>query len=256
MTGNDVTEFRGIAAGNPSASMTLLGMGSPNVGKVIIALEETGVAWNLEYVDVFVGAQFSEEFRLLNPNAKVPVLMDGAVVVAESGVILIYLAERSGTLLPLEPGVRATTLQWLMFQMSAFGPVAGQAIHFSAVNRSDSYAKARYRRELARLVAVMETQLRDLPWMAGADYSIADIALYPWCRTVQRFFPRLLDRPGLQRWMATMGSREAVIRAYVLMDTLSARDRVAMKAATPAQLDRYFGRAETAWGASEPWFDD
>lgn len=256
MSGTDGTEYPAPAAGDTPARMTLFGMGSPNVGKVIIALEETGVTWDLEYVDVFAGAQFSEEFRALNANAKVPVLVDGAIVVAESGAILIHLAERSGALLPLAAGSRAATMQWLMFQMSAFGPVAGQAIHFSAVHRSDSYAKARYRRELARLVAVMETQLQAWPWIAGSAYSIADIALYPWCRTVQRFFPRLLQRPGLQRWMAAMGRRKAVIRAYVLMDTLSARDRVAMKAASPAQLDRYFGRAETAWGASEPWFDD
>ena len=177
------------------------------------------------------------------------------MVLAESGAILIHLAEHSGMLLPSVPAPRAMVLQWLMFQMSAFGPVAGQAIHFSVVRREDSYARARSRRELARLCAVIEEQLGDHRWIAGGEYSIADIAHYPWCRTLQRFFPRLLDRPALRRWMAEMAGREAVVRAYQHMDACSRRDSAAMKAATPAQLDRYFGRAESVWGPFEVWFD-
>jgi GST-like protein len=236
-------------------AVTLLGMGSPNVAKVVIALEEVGRAWDLRYVDVFAGEQFGAEIRRLNRNAKLPILVDGPLILGESGAILIHLAESSGMLLPQDNPARAVALQWLMFQMSAFGPVSGQAIHFSAVNRDDSYARGRSRRELARLCAVIEEQLGDHRWIAGDTCSIADIAHYPWARTLQRFFPRLLDRPGLQRWMAAMASRAAVVRAYDHMDTLSRRDRLAMKAASPAQLDRYFGRTESVWGPFEAWFD-
>ena len=227
--------------------MTLHGMGSPNVVKVIIMLEEAGSNWAFERIDVMAGEQFDARFRALNPNSKVPALVDadapgGPLTIFESGAILLYLTERTGTLWPPTLAARAQVNQWLMFQMAGFGPMSGQAIHFTFANREGGYARNRFDNELARLAGVVERRLGDVPFLAGDAYSIADIALFPWVRTLRDFFPAIVDRPNITRWAATISERPAVARALAFGDAVSARDKQAMKDADRGQRDRYFGR--------------
>jgi GST-like protein len=225
----------------------LYGMGSPNVIKAMIMLEELGAAWAFEYVNVFVGEQFEPFFRVLNPNAKVPVMVEetaGAapLVVAESGAILIHLAEKHGRFLAAAGPERAATLQWLMFQMASFGPMSGNAIHFRFVTDQDGYGRARFVGELTRLAGVVEDALRSRAFVAGETYTIADMALWPWFRTLKNFFPELTETPAIARWYGEIAARPAVERAVAFAADVAARDRVSRKAATPEQLDRYFGR--------------
>jgi GST-like protein len=229
----------------------LYGMGSPNVVKVLIMLEELGYDYTLHRLDLLAGEQNAESFRALNPNGKVPVLVDEAacdgkdVTVFESGAILIYLAECAGRFLAAHGALRATTLQWLFFQASAAGPYFGQAIHFTFAQPDAGYGKLRFNNELARLVEVIESRLSASRFMAGEEYSIADIALWPWIRTLQKFFPAEVDRPHIRKWFEGITSRPAVVRAVAYADAMSLQDRVAMKAASTEQLDRYFGRASS-----------
>jgi GST-like protein len=227
----------------------LYGMGSPNVVKVLIMLEELGYDYALHRLDLVAGEQNEDAFRRLNPNGKVPVLVDVAadeekdLVVFESGAILIYLAERAGQLLAGHGAERAAALQWLFFQASAAGPYFGQAIHFTFAQPDAGYGKLRFNNELARLIKVIEFQLSTSRFIAGEQYSIADIALWPWIRTLQKFFPAEADRLHIRKWFEEIASHPAVIRAVAQADEMSLRDKAAMKAASKEQLDRYFGRA-------------
>ena len=228
--------------------ITLYGMGSPNVVKVLIALEELTLDYQFERCDVILGAQHSAAFRALSPNGKVPVLADddGPNTLFESGAILIYLAEKAGRFLPA--GSRHTVLQWLMWQMGGVGPMFGQAIHFRSGPPGSDYARSRYRTEMLRLVDVAETRLGEARYFGGDDYSIADMAVFPWFRTLARFFPQAGAGPGLTRWRDAITVRPAVIRALGRADKISALDAESFKAATPDQLDRYFGRGAYARG--------
>jgi GST-like protein len=225
----------------------LLGMGSPNVVKVILMLEETELAYGVRRIDVITGEQHEEAFRRHNPNGKVPVLIDpdgsaGAITVFESGAILIYLAEKVGRFLPIDQVDRSATLQWLMWQMAALGPMSGQAIHFSAVTRTDSYGRNRFVLEKNRLLDLLDRRLAESAFVGGVDYSIADMAVFPWVRTLRRFFRDDPARSHVERWFDAIRQRPAWLRAEAVADALSDQDRQAFAAATPEQLDRYFGR--------------
>ena len=226
--------------------ITLYGMGSPNVVKVLLMLEETGLPYRFERCDVILGAQHDPGFRALSPNGKVPVLADddGPGPLFESGAILIYLAEKAGRFLPAAS--RYEALQWLMFQMGGVGPMFGQAIHFRGGPPGSDYARSRYRTEMLRLVDVIEARLAEAAYLAGDDYSIADMAVFPWMRTLGRFFPQAGTGPGLSRWREAIAKRPAVTRALERAEAISALDAESFRIATPDQLDRYFGRGAYA----------
>ncbi|HET9629516.1 MAG TPA: glutathione S-transferase N-terminal domain-containing protein [Novosphingobium sp.] len=227
--------------------ITLYGMSSPNVVKVLLMLEELGEEYTFERRDVILGAQFDEEFRALNPNGKVPIITDdaaasGPLTIWESGAILIYLAEKSGRFLPSSGAERYHTLQWLMFQMAGVGPMFGQAIHFRDRPTGNDYACERYLRELVRLCGVIDQQLDRSPYLAGEDYSIADMAVFPWMRTCTKYFGDGEFGSATRRWYSTIEQRPATVASLQLLDELSRQDYDSMKSASPEQIIRYYGR--------------
>ncbi|WP_136685107.1 glutathione S-transferase family protein [Falsirhodobacter xinxiangensis] len=176
-------------ASDPTA-IQLYSLPTPNGQKVSIALEEMGLKYEPHLVDFATNDQFSPEFLSLNPNNKIPAIIDpeGPVALFESGAILIYLAEKSGKLLP--EANRYEVLQWLMFQMGGLGPMFGQLgyfHHFAGKEIEDPRPKERYRAEAERLLKVLDGALEGRDWIAG-DYSIADIAIGPWLRTLRDFY--------------------------------------------------------------------
>jgi len=221
-------------------------MGSPNVIKVIILLEELNQPYEFIHVNVISGEQFQDDFIELNPNSKVPVLIsedkEGTHVVFESGAILQYLAEKNKFLWPDSVGERAKVNSWLQFQMASFGPMAGQAIHFNFATKEDSYARNRYTNELHRLINVIEKRLGDSQFIAGSEYSIADIAMIPWVATLQLYFKEDLEKPNISRWYRLLADRPAIARAMTTAKRLSKIDMNSIRLAEKSQLDRYFGR--------------
>src|SRR5689334_14387388 len=194
---------------------------TPNGHKVTIFLEETGLPYKIIPINIGKGEQFKSEFLAVSPNNRIPALVDhdppggGAPIpVFESGAMLVYLAEKTGKFLPQEPRKRADVLQWLFWQMGGLGPMSGQNNHFSnyAVDRIQ-YAMDRYRNEVNRLYGVMNKRLADRQYLAG-DYSIADIASYPWIVPWERQGQKLSDFPNLQRWFEAIKARPAVVKAY------------------------------------------
>ncbi len=194
--------------------ITLYGGPTPNARKVAIALEEMALIWRLELIDILNGDQLTAEFVALNPNNKAPIIVDdeatGApLVLAESGAILWYLAEKTHSFLPTAERERAICHQWLMFQMSAVGPMFGQNAHFSfyAKDRHE-YSIARYANEVTRLLRVLDRRLTEAPFLAGEAYTIADMATYP--STLRQIESRAAELPNLLRWSDTVGARPAV----------------------------------------------
>jgi GST-like protein len=194
---------------------------TPNGYKPLIFLEETGLDYALVPVDIGAGAQFEPDFLKIAPNNRIPAIVDTApagggkpISVFESGAILHYLAEKTGRFLPTEPAARADVQQWLFWQMGGLGPMAGQNHHFSNyAPEKIPYAIDRYVKETARLYRVLDTRLADRDFIAG-DYSIADMASYPWIVPYRNQGQDLADFPNLARWFAVVGAREAVKRAY------------------------------------------
>lgn len=196
--------------------ITLYGGPTPNARKVAIALEEMGLAWRLSPIDILDGDQLAPAFLKLNPNNKAPVIVedeDGAdpFVLWESGAILWYLADKTGRFAPVEPRARAICHQWLMFQMSGVGPMFGQNAHFSfyAKARHD-YAIQRYANEVTRLLRVLNGRLVEGPYLAGDDYTVADMATYPY--VLRQVEARAAEFPHLKRWCERVGARPAVKR--------------------------------------------
>ncbi len=194
---------------------------TPNGHKVTIFLEETGLPYRLIPVNIGKGEQFQPDFLALSPNNRIPALLDHApadggvpVSVFESGAILLYLAEKTGRFLGADPRVRVDTLQWLFWQMAGLGPMAGQNHHFNvyAPERIE-YAIDRYVRETARLYAVLNKRLANREFIAG-EYSIADMACYPWIVPHERQQQNLNDFPHLKRWFEAIQARPATRRAY------------------------------------------
>lgn len=227
----------------------LYGMGSPNVRKVAIMLEEVGAAYTFRHVDVFRAAQFDPAFEKLNPNRKVPVLVDHEAVadepvtIFESGAILIYLAEKHGRFLPATEPERSSVLQWLMVQTCNIGPMLGQLNHFQFVARDgNAYARSRYYRESERLYTLLEGRLASVPYLAGQEYSIADIATYPWALYLEKHGFRVEDYPALSAWRERIAARPAVGIAMDMIERATAGDAAALATASPKDLDRFFGR--------------
>lgn len=194
--------------------------GTPNGRKVSILLEELGLAYQVHPVNIGAGDQFSDTFKAINPNSKIPALVDhdGAepVTVFESGAILIYLAEKHGQFLPVAGTARYAVLQWLMFQMGGFGPMLGQTHHFLRYAPEPvPYAIERYTKEAARLYAVLDQQLSAHEYVAGA-YSIADMALYPWASRHEWQRIELADYPHVLRWYQQLSARPAVQRGMLV----------------------------------------
>ena len=165
----------------------LYGMGSPNVVKVYIALEELGLPYEVAPVDVFSGKQFDAEFLKLNPNAKVPVIVDSEgpggkpYTCFESGAILLYLAEKTGKLLPKDLAAKYDAIQWLMTQMSTVGPMFGQFVHYLRfAPAGNDYSKSRYLTQAIRVTEVIEHRLGTVPYLGGTEYGVADIATSIW----------------------------------------------------------------------------
>jgi len=193
---------------------------SPNVIKVLIALEELGLAYARRPLDIMKGEQFAPAFLAISPNGKIPAIVDDApadggppLSVFESGAILLYLAEKRGALLPIAPRARAEALAWLMWQMAGQGPMAGQAGHFrNYAPETIPYGIQRYSREIARLYGVLDTRLKGRAFVAG-DYSIADIACWPWILFRDHHGIALDEYPEVARWFRAIGERPAVKRA-------------------------------------------
>lgn len=193
---------------------------TPNCHKVLILAEELGIPYMIVPVNIREGEQHSQEYERLNPNAKVPTMVvsrdDGApLVVSESGAILIYLGERSGRFLAAEGPARYAALQWLMFQMSAVGVMCSQMVHFTRLEEKIPYAIQRYSSEVKRLYRLMDQRLGEVEYFAG-EYSIADMAMYPWTRGPEHFDLAAEDFPNFQRWLAAMDARPAVQRAMAM----------------------------------------
>lgn len=187
---------------------------TPNGRKASIMLEEVGLPYSVHVIDIRKDDQFTPEFVAINPNSKIPAIVDpeAGITVFESGAILIYLAEKVGKLLPTETQSRFNVLQWLMFQMGSVGPMFGQLNHFRRFAPEQiPYAIARYEKETLRLYSVLERQLTDQEFICG-DYSIADIAIFPWV-SIYEFQGLTLDaHPQLKRWVETVQARPAVQR--------------------------------------------
>jgi len=188
---------------------------TPNGRKISIALEELGLAYEAVPIDITKGAQFEPGFLKISPNGKIPAIADGDFALFESGAILLYLARKAGNLLPPE-GTDAywRVMEWLMWQMGGLGPMLGQAHHFLKHNPGLSdYAEKRYHKEAKRLYGVLDKQLEAHPFVAG-DYSVADIAIWPW---VSRFDFHQVDLnafPAVKRWYVQLAERPTFQRGY------------------------------------------
>jgi GST-like protein len=233
-------------------SLILHGTMSSNVAKVVYMLEECGLHYATRHVAVFAQEQFTPEFQALNPLGKVPVLEDSRLgrngrlgSLAESGAILLWLAEREGRFLPASQPERAEVMQWLMFQMANYGPLIGQLNHFGFVLKPGThpYAEGRYRAIAERLYRVLDDHLARHEWLAGGAYSIADMAMQPRAENLERFGFDPASHPALVEWRARIAARPAIGRA---------RQRIAADFAPPSSssrrgasdddLDRMFGR--------------
>ena len=194
---------------------------TPNGHKITIFLEETGLAYRIVPVNIGRGEQFKPDFLAISPNNRMPAIVDdaprdgkSALSVFESGAILLYLAEKTGRFLPAELRVRYDVLQWLFWQVAGLGPMAGQNHHFSNYAPEKlPYAVERYVKETSRLYAVLDARLAGREFIGG-EYSIADMASYPWIVPHQRQQQNLSEFPNLKRWFETIRERPAVVRAY------------------------------------------
>jgi GST-like protein len=224
--------------------IALYGMGSPNVVKV----------YKVAPVDVFTGQQFDADFIKLNPNAKVPVIVDPdgpggkPYTCFESGAILLYLADKTGKLLPSDPAAKFDAIQWLMTQMSTVGPMFGQFVHFLRfAPAGNDYSKSRYLTQAMRVTEVIDQRLSSNAYLAGSEYSVADIATHPWLRNI----PMLMGAevaakfPNVTRWVNEIDARPAVKAALDKVAEVRAATTAFDKAEAPV-LDKLFGRGAYA----------
>ena len=209
--------------------ITLYAWPTPNAHKVSILLEELGAPYEVVAVDINRGEQFEPDFLAISPNNRMPAIVDHApadggeaVSVFESGAILIYLAEKHGRFLPGVEDIRTrkAVLEWLMWQMGGLGPMAGQAHHFRQAMGGVEvpYGIERYSNEVRRLYGVMERRLAGNEWLGGADYSIADMACWPWARPSRRQGVDKADFPHVKRWFEAISARPAVQAGMRLLE--------------------------------------
>ncbi len=197
---------------------------TPNGHKIHIMLEECELPYQVHAIDIGAGDQFAAEFLAISPNNKIPAMVDHdgpdgqAISLFESGAILLYLAEKSGRFLGQNAREKYQIMQWLMFQMGGFGPMLGQAHHFRIyAPERIAYAYDRYSNEAKRLYGVINKQLSQHPYLAGENYSIADIATFPWARSAANQGIDWADFPHAKRWFDTIAARPAVERGVQVL---------------------------------------
>ena len=226
------------------------GLTSPNVQKIFVMLEECGLPYKFIPVDVWASAQHTPEFEKLNPNRKIPVIVDHdgpggkPYTVFESGAILMYLAEKTGKFLPRDTAKKYDTIQWLMVQMSGIGPVFGNFTHFNlfAPKPVDPYALSRFKSELLRLYELLDKRLGQAKYLGGDEYSIADMATFPWTRQHAAQGAKIDELPNFKRWFEDVSARPAV-------KTMIARQadiKSSRETATDDNKDRFFNRGKYA----------
>jgi GST-like protein len=206
---------------------------TPNGYKVMVFLEEAGLAYRIVPVNISKGEQFRREFLEISPNNRIPAIVDraptgggAAVAMFESGAILHYLAEKTGRFLPAAGAARSEVMQWLFWQMGGLGPMLGQHLHFSAYAPEKlDYPIQRYAAETQRLYGVLERRLDGCEFIAG-EYSIADMASFPWVHRLSREWPALDDTPYVKRWHDAIAARPATIRAYAKGAALNTRPTI------------------------------
>ena len=206
---------------------------TPNGHKITIFLEEAGLPYSIKPVNISTGEQFKPEFLRISPNNRIPAIVDndpadgkGPLSVFESGAILQYLAEKAGKFLPADARGRSDVMQWLFWQMGGLGPMAGQNGHFNNyAPEKIPYAIQRYVKETERLYGVLDERLTGREFIAG-DYSIADMASYPWIVPHERHGQNLDDFPNLKRWFLALGQRPAVQGAYEIAKKINEKPTV------------------------------
>jgi GST-like protein len=226
------------------------GLTSPNVQKIFIMLEECGLPYNFKPVDVWASAQHAPEFEKLNPNKKIPVIVDSEgpggkpYTVFESGAILMYLAEKTGKFMPKDMAKKYDVIQWLMVQMSGIGPAFGNFTHFNlfAPKPGNEYSFSRYKSEMLRLYELLDKRLGQAKYLGGDEYSIADMATFPWTRQHQAHGANIDSKPNLKRWFDELSARPAIkAMAAKQADIKSSRET-----ATEDNKDRFFNRGKYA----------
>jgi GSH-dependent disulfide-bond oxidoreductase len=234
----------------------LYSLPTPNGVKVSTVLEETGLPYEPHLVRFDANDQMSAQFRSLNPNNKIPAILDPngpggkPLPLFESGAILMYLADKAGRFLAPDGAARWETIQWLMFQMGGIGPMFGQWNHFAAyVKEKHPYSIERYTNEVARLSRVLNRRLAETPWLAGDEYSLADIITFPWIRTASEPSPRFDERgyvdlgeyPAIKRWYDEIAARPAVQRGLAVLAGGPAQSPI-----TDAEREITFGKTQFA----------
>jgi GST-like protein len=230
---------------------------TPNGHKVHIALEELGLEYKVIPVDIGAGDQFKPEFLKINPNHRIPAIVDPdgpggkPFTLFESAAILIYLSEKNGgKLIPKDPIGRYKCLEWIMFQMGGVGPMFGQWNHFGAYAKQKlPYAIERYTNEVARLSRVLNHRLEEWRWLAGGEYSMADIITFPWIRNAAQSSPRFAERgtidlaeyPAIKRWYDEMAARPAVQRGLAVL-----AEGPSQRPITDAEHENMFGATQFA----------
>ena len=202
---------------------------TPNGHKITLFLEEAGLEYRIHPVDISAGDQFKPEFLAFSPNNRMPAIIDTApadggepITVFESGAILLYLAQKTGRFMPTDVRGQNTVTEWLMWQVGGLGPMAGQNHHFGVYAPEKlPYAIARYVNETNRLYGVLDRRLQGRDFITGTDYSVADMACYPWVVPWQRQQQNLDDFPNLKRWFNAIAARPATIRAYAKGEAVS-----------------------------------
>ena len=200
---------------------------TPNGHKIHIMLEECGLSYRAHPIDIGAGAQFAPEFLAISPNNRIPAITDSdgpdgkPISLFESGAILVYLAGKTGKFIGKSDHERYATLQWLMFQMGGVGPMLGQTHHFrNYAPEKIEYAINRYTRETGRLYGVVDKQLANSPYVAGKNYGIADMAIWPWFRSWKNQGIELADFPNVKRWFDSIDARPAVQRGVKVLADL------------------------------------
>jgi len=202
---------------------------TPNGHKIHIALEEMGIPYRIHGVNIREGEQFKPEFLKISPNNRIPAIVDSEgpggkpISVFESGAILLYLSSKTGKLLPADLHARWSCMEWLMWQMGGLGPMMGQANHFRRYSKEKiQYAIDRYSNEANRLTRVLDRRLTQVRYTAGKDYSISDIACFPWLRGAENRGVNIGEYPSVKRWFDEINARAAVQRALKVLAEVQA----------------------------------
>ena len=205
---------------------------TPNGHKIHIMLEETGLKYRVHGVNIREGEQFKPDFLKISPNNRIPALVDHdgpggkPISVFESGAMLLYLASKTGKLLPADLHARWRCMEWLMWQMGGLGPMMGQANHFRRYSKEKiQYAIDRYTNEANRLTRVLDKRLGEAPYTAGKEYSISDIAIFPWLRGAENRGVNVSEYPNVKRWFDAINARPAVQRALQVLADQSAANQ-------------------------------